>query len=161
MTARPVAARRLAIRRLLDERLFGSQAELRGALQDLGYPVTQTTVSRDLAALGAVKKADARGASHYYLRPAGGEAGPLERQLAGRMRRFVIAIEGAANLAVLHTPPGAAQSVAVLLDRARAEVLPQVMGTIAGDDTIMVATRDSDGGPALAQQLEQLMRGEV
>ncbi|MBA3523772.1 MAG: arginine repressor, partial [Geodermatophilaceae bacterium] len=74
-------------------------------------------------------------------------------RLARLLSDLLVYAEGSANLAILRTPPGAAQFLASALDRAG---LPQVLGTIAGDDTIMVVSRSAAGGPALAEELRAL-----
>lgn len=148
------AARRLAIRQLLGQGAVGSQNELLGALRRRGHRVTQTTVSRDLAALGAVKEPGPGGGS-YRLAATTSTLTP-EGKLARRMRQFVVEIASSGNLVVLKTPPGAAHSVAVALDESTAS-LAGLMGTIAGDDTIFAATLTPDGGARLRRQLENLM----
>jgi transcriptional regulator of arginine metabolism len=117
---------------------FVSQEELTERLKELGFAVTQATVSRDLEQLGAVKLK--RGGVLSYALPdqlgaADWSAGRLERIL----REFVVSIEAAGQLIVIRTPPGSAHLVAAAIDHA---LLPEIAGTVSGDDTMFVAVRD-------------------
>ena len=151
------AARQARVVALLTEREVHSQAELAGLLASEGVEVTQATLSRDLEELGAIKLRGSDGAPASYvlppenapLRPAQAAPARLTRLLADLLTHA----EGSANLAVLRTPPGAAQFLASALDKVG---LPDVLGTIAGDDTLLVVSRDPDGGPALADRLRAL-----
>lgn len=153
------AARRIAIRRLLAAGTIADQQALVSELERLGHAVTQTTVSRDLTALGAVKQANSVGGEHYVLADRRGRGPQQQQELAQRMRQFVVEINSSGNLVVLKTPPGAAHSVAVALDAA-ATLVPEILGTIAGDDTIFVATRKPTGAAAIQAHLERLMGTE-
>jgi transcriptional regulator of arginine metabolism len=154
------AAMHARIVALLAEHAVRSQAELVALLDDAGVHVTQTTLSRDLEELGAVKLRTPDGGLPVYVVPEDGS--PLTARTADdapphRLARLVgellTSAEGSANLAVLRTPPGAAQFLASALDRAG---LPDVLGSIAGDDTVVVVARDPVGGPALARRLLDL-----
>jgi transcriptional regulator of arginine metabolism len=132
-----------------------SQAELVRLLAEEGLAVTQATLSRDLEELGAVKLRAADGGPAAYvvpdegatpLRPAQGPPTRLVRVL----EEFLTGADSSGNLAVLRTPPGAAQYLASAMDRSG---LPDVVGTIAGDDTILAVSRDPLGGAALAERL--------
>lgn len=140
------ASRRRVIRGLILERSIGSQAELVERLAERGYEVTQATVSRDLHVIGAVK----HDGDHYVL---GGRSDPDEvvAYLARTIDEFVESIQASGNLVVLRTPPGAAQVVAAAIDGAR---LPEVVGTVAGDDTILVIASEKSSGRTLASKLE-------
>ena len=151
-------ARHRRIVELLETRRVRSQAELGRLLVDDGVAVTQTTLSRDLDELGAVKIRDGQGDLVYAvpaeggdttprLAPVNGEAGARLSRLAGEL---LVSADASANLVVLRTPPGAAQFLASAIDRA---ALPDVMGTIAGDDTVLMIARDPDGGAALAERM--------
>ncbi len=145
------AARRRAIRKLIAERDVASQRELVNMLAAAGHPVTQATVSRDLDAIGAVKVRLA-GTARYVIprpRPDDEEMKSLARAIAD----FVDEISPAGNIVVLKTPPGAAQIVAGAIDQARLE---SVVGTVAGDDTIMAVAADEAGGTGLAEELERI-----
>ncbi len=140
------ASRRRVIRGLILERSIGNQAELVEILAGRGYEVTQATVSRDLHVIGAVK----HDGDHYVL---GGRSDPDEAvsYLARTIDEFVESIQASGNLVVLRTPPGAAQVVAAAIDGAH---LPEVVGTVAGDDTILVIASEKSSGRALASKLE-------
>ncbi len=120
--------RRVAIRELLTSRPVATQEDLRELLAARGHDVTQATLSRDLAQLGARRVAQPGGGTYYEL--ADSVRAPLV--LDGLVR----SIDDNGTLVVIHTAPGAAQVVAGALDRAR---VPEVLGTIAGDDAIFVA----------------------
>ena len=154
-------ARHRRIVELLESRRVRSQSELAGLLSADGLRVTQTTLSRDLDELGAVKIRDGGGDLVYAVPAEGGDPtprlAPADGEAAGRLSRLaaelLVSADASGNLAVLRTPPGAAQFLASALDRAG---LPDVVGTIAGDDTVMVIARDPTGGAALAARLLSL-----
>jgi transcriptional regulator of arginine metabolism len=151
------SARQARITELIGTQAITSQTQLGELLAESGIEVTQATLSRDLEELGAVKLRGSDGAPASYvlppenapLRPAQAAPARLIRLLADLLTHA----EGSANLAVLRTPPGAAQFLASALDKVG---LPDVLGTIAGDDTLLVVSRDPDGGPALADRLRSL-----
>ncbi|MFW3173052.1 arginine repressor [Geodermatophilus sp. CPCC 206100] len=151
------SARQARIRELIEDRPVTSQSQLAALLAESGIEVTQATLSRDLEELGAVKLRGSDGAPASYvlppenapLRPAQAAPARLIRLLAD----LLTSAEGSANLAVVRTPPGAAQFLASALDKVG---LPDVLGTIAGDDTLLVVSRAPDGGPALAGRLRAL-----
>jgi transcriptional regulator of arginine metabolism len=154
------AARHARIVTLLSEQPVRSQSELAALLADAGVPVTQATLSRDLDELGAVKLRTPDGGQPVYVVPQDGaplaarqvrDAPP--QRLARLLGELLVSAEGSANLVVLRTPPGASNFLASAIDRAG---LPEVLGTIAGDDTIVVISRDPAGGPALAARLLHL-----
>jgi len=132
-----------------------SQTELADLLTQHGVHVTQATLSRDLVELDAVKVRSRTGALVYAVPAEGGDRAPkaphetaAASQRLGRLcAELLVSAEGSANLAVLRTPPGAAQFLASAFDKAE---LPEVLGTIAGDDTVLVIGRDAKGGAALA-----------
>ena len=154
-------ARHRRIVELLESRRVRSQSELAELLSADGLRVTQTTLSRDLDELGAVKIRDGGGDLVYAVPAEGGDPtprlAPADGEAAGRLSRLaaelLVSADASGNLAVLRTPPGAAQFLASALDRAG---LPDVVGTIAGDDTVMVIARDPTGGAALAARLLSL-----
>jgi transcriptional regulator of arginine metabolism len=153
-------ARQARILAVLAERPVHSQAELAAALAGQGVHVTQATLSRDLDELGAIKLRAADGGPPVYVVPEDGtplparaaDADPPQR-LARLLADLLVSAESSANLVVLRTPPGASQFLASALDRAR---LPDVLGTVAGDDTILVVAREASGGAALARRLMSL-----
>jgi transcriptional regulator of arginine metabolism len=149
------AARREALRRLLAERELGSQAEIRRWLARRGHRVTQTTISRDLAALGARKLPTEDGGIRYIADRETGwpnAAGVLPRLL----RQFVVDVAPSGNLVVVHTLPGSAGSVAAALDGER---LDETIGTVAGDDTVLAVTQGRTASVRLARTLDSLRGG--
>src|SRR3954469_13976778 len=143
------AGRHARIVELIRGRAVRSQTELAELLAGEGVQVTQATLSRDLEELGAVKVSGAYlipEDGHRPLRPA--EQAPA--RLLRLLRELLTAVDASGNIAVLRTPPGAAQFLASAMDRSG---LPDVAGTIAGDDTIFVVARDPNGGAALAATL--------
>ncbi len=152
------AGRLARIIELLTHRRVRSQVELRQLLADEGIEVTQATLSRDLDELGAVKLRAADGGAGVYVVP---EDGSPVRGIAGgtdRLSRLLgdllVSTDASGSLAVLRTPPGAAQYLASALDRAS---LPDVVGTIAGDDTVFVLAREPLTGAQLAERIEALV----
>ena len=151
------SARQARIRELIDARPVTSQTQLAALLAGSGIEVTQATLSRDLEELGAVKLRGSDGAPASYVLPP--ENAPLRPAQAApaRLTRLLVDLltsaEGSANLAVVRTPPGAAQFLASALDKVG---LPDVLGTIAGDDTLLVVSCRPDGGAALADRLRAM-----
>jgi len=137
-----------------------SQGELSDLLGSEGTEVTQATLSRDLVELGAVKVR--RGRALVYAVPGeGGEVaavGSIGDAASARLRRtceeLLVSATAAVNLVVLRTPPGAANYLASAIDQTRD---PDVVGTIAGDDTVFVATP----GPSAALRLERRLRAPL
>jgi transcriptional regulator of arginine metabolism len=153
-------ARHRRIVELLETTRVRSQPELVRLLAGDGLAVTQATLSRDLDELGAVKVRD--GGELVYAVPAeGGDPTPrpaapvadTDARLARLAGELLVSAEASANLVVLRTPPGAAQFLASAVDRA---ALEQVIGTIAGDDTVLLVTREPAGGAAVAAGLLRL-----
>ena len=155
---RTKAARHQHIAEILERHPVRSQAELVAMLAEAGFRVTQGTLSRDLVELDAVRVRDARGVLVYALPGEGGDRTPrpaidslaAEHRLARLCGELLVHIEASGNLIVMRTPPGAAQFLASALDKAE---LPAALGCIAGDDTVLVISRDPDGGDALAAKL--------
>jgi transcriptional regulator of arginine metabolism len=153
-------ARQQRIVELLGRQPVRSQTELADLLAASGLVVGQATLSRDLVELGAVKVRDAAGQLMYAVpgeggdrTPRAGEAAAFEARLARVAAELLVSAEGSANLVMLRTPPGAAQYLASAIDHAG---LDDVLGTIAGDDTVMVVSRDPGGGDALAARFLNL-----
>ena len=142
--------RHLKILELISTRGLHTQDELAAALAEEGWEVTQSSVSRDIAALGLVKVAGA------YRKPESAAVhsdDPDERRIADGL----IGIDPAGSLLVLHTLPGEAGRVGAALDRL---AWPDIVGTLAGDDTIFVAVRDAPARRRVARSLERLTRTE-
>ncbi len=149
-------ARHARIVSVLAEHPVRSHAELAGLLAADGLHVTQTTLSRDLDELGAIKLRTPDGGLPAYVIPEDGAPWAARRsddappqRLARLVGELLTSAEASANLVVLRTPPGAAQFLASAIDRAG---LPDVIGTIAGDDTILVVAREPTGGRAVARR---------
>lgn len=142
------AARHALIASLLGHQEIHSQAELAHALADAGVSVTQATLSRDLVELRAVRIRSTTGALLYALPGEGGDRSPqravdvehLATRLARLCAELLVTAEASGNFVVLRTPPGAAQFLASAIDHS---VMPSVLGTIAGDDTVLVIARES------------------
>jgi transcriptional regulator of arginine metabolism len=145
------AGRQARIVAILSSASISSQSELAARLAGEGIDVTQATLSRDLEELGAVKLRGADGGVGVYIVP---EDGSPVRGVSGgtdRMSRLLgellVSTDASGNLAVLRTPPGAAHYLASAIDRA---ALREVVGTVAGDDTILVVAREPMTGAQLA-----------
>jgi transcriptional regulator of arginine metabolism len=155
--ARTRAGRQARIVELLSAHAVRSQTELAGLLAAEGIDTTQATLSRDLDELGAVKLRAADGGAGVYVVPEDGS--PVRGVIGGTDRLskllgdLLVSTDASGNIAVLRTPPGAAHYLASALDRA---ALPDIVGTIAGDDTIVVIAREPLTGAALAAKIEQL-----
>jgi transcriptional regulator of arginine metabolism len=138
-----------------------SQTELAELLADNGVVVTQATLSRDLVDLDAVKVRATSGTLVYAVPSEGGDRTPVvgresaasEARLSRLCSELLVSAEASANLVVLRTPPGAANFLASAMDKAETY---GVLGTIAGDDTVLVIARDPEGGETLAQRFLDL-----
>ncbi|WGH84652.1 arginine repressor [Auritidibacter ignavus] len=174
-------ARQAHIRSLLADYPVSSQAQLRAMLAQQGVEVTQGTLSRDLVELGASRARDAGGELVYVVPDLGPHAdaqqrwqnaqtGDLEQtplsgprakalaRLAGLCRELLVSAEASGNLVVVRTPPGAAQFLASCIDQAR---LDEVLGTIAGDDAILVIARETTTGHRLATMFLNMAGGQL
>jgi transcriptional regulator of arginine metabolism len=147
------ARRQGLILELVEREPLPSQEALRRRLQQRGFDATQATISRDIRDLGLVKRAG----DGAYERPGASVAQPpvvmsaLER-LAGE---FLRSVERVQQLVVIRTGPGQAQPLALAIDRAQ---LREAVGTIAGDDTILLIARDERRAASLVRQLERHAR---
>lgn len=148
-------ARQGKILDLLNSTRVHSQVQLSELLLDEGIDITQATLSRDLDELGAKKVRPASGGRSFYTvsvieqNLAEVSTGPRDK-LRRMLEELVVSVDHSANIAVLRTPPGAAQYLASYIDRVGLE---SVVGTIAGDDTIFVLARGPVSGKELASQL--------
>jgi transcriptional regulator of arginine metabolism len=133
-----------------------SQTELARLLAEGGLVVTQATLSRDLEELGASKVRADDGGLVYAVDPDGG-AVDTDR-LARTLGDLLVSAEPSGNLVVVRTPPGGAHLLGSALDRAG---LPDVIGTVAGDDTVLVVSKRANGGAALARHLVRLADGSA
>ncbi|HVT48546.1 MAG TPA: hypothetical protein VHD57_12205 [Vicinamibacterales bacterium] len=139
---------------VIDKEAVASQEELRHRLVARGINATQATISRDLKELGLVKRAG----DGAYVRPGSDRSSPL---VLDQLRRSVAALvrgfERVDPLIVVRTDRGQAQGLAEWLDRAQ---LPEVAGTIAGDDTILLVCRGGDAAAAVESRLEAMVKGQ-
>jgi len=144
--------RREQILQLVEHEALTSQEQLREKLKALGIQATQATISRDIQALGLVKRA----ADGAYRRAGSDHAVTSESALRRAVSEYLRTQEAVEQLLVLRTDPGQAQPLAVALDRAR---LPEVAGTIGGDDTILVICRSSAAAAQMADRLRAVKNG--
>ncbi|AZA13471.1 arginine repressor [Corynebacterium choanae] len=141
---------------LLQTHQIHSQVALAELLLDEGIDITQATLSRDLDELGAKKRRIGAGRAYYTLGDGDVQAtdairGPLEK-LCRVLDDILVSVDASGQLAVLRTPPGAAQYLASFIDRA---ALKDVVGSIAGDDTIFVLAREPLSGQQLAEKFDR------
>jgi transcriptional regulator of arginine metabolism len=147
-------ARHAALRELVHTHRVTSQEHLRELLATRGFDVAQATLSRDIRELRLIKVPDAEGRTHYTLPPeAWDNTPPLQRLLP----TLFVGVEGTGNLLVLKTFAGGAQAVAEALDW---EEWPELLGTIGGDDTILIILRDPATREEIIRRIESLA-GEV
>ena len=155
-------ARHAKIIGLLETHEVRSQTELAGLLATDDVQVTQATLSRDLVEIGALRVRGSGGHLVYAVPGEGGDRTPHVGEFAsfeGRLARLcaevLVSAEASANLVVLRTPPGAAQYFASAIDRVGWEA---ILGTIAGDDTLLLISRSHDGGTAIAETFLTMSR---
>ena len=145
--------RQQALLRLVQGQKLATQQDLVRALKTAGFPATQATVSRDLEDLGAVKVRVPGGETVYAIPEYEPARIAPEDQLRRVMGEWVAEVKVSANLVVLRTPPGCAHVVASAIDRSG---MAGLIGTVAGDDTLMCVAEESLGGKALAEHLREL-----
>jgi transcriptional regulator of arginine metabolism len=152
--------RQAALRELLSSRRIGDQRELQAALRKRGFPATQATVSRDIREMGIVKIQV--GPGHFaYQTPAAEAAAPpsleaARKRLALLFRDFVVGINGTSHLVLVKTTPGNAGGVASLIDGLRR---PGILGTVAGDDTILIVVDTEVRRTEVERDLRALLQG--
>jgi len=141
------------ISELIDHNVISTAAQIVARLHEEGIAATQATVTRDLQELGTVKIRDERGTRRIVMAASPKMApAPLDH-LRRMMGEWVVSVESSANLIVVRTPPGCAHVVASALDRS---ALSGVLGSVAGDDTVIVITQDEHGGASLATEFRAL-----
>jgi transcriptional regulator of arginine metabolism len=141
------------ITKLLEAEPVTSQAQLVALLAGQGVEATQTTVSRDLDDLGAVKVRLPGGETAYALPELPVHQIAPEDHLRRVLGEWVVEVAHSGNLVVLRTPPGSAHVVGSALDRSGVE---EVVGTVAGDDTVLVVAAEEIGGQAMAERLRDI-----
>jgi transcriptional regulator of arginine metabolism len=138
---------------LLERHAVTSQSQLVDLLTTAGVVATQATVSRDLDELGAIKVRASGGDSVYAIPELPKDHRTPEDHLRRVMGDWVVDVDHSHNLVVLRTPPGSAHVVASAIDRA---ALPAILGTVAGDDTILVVVGERSSGTKVARELSTL-----
>lgn len=145
------AQRQAAIIALVRRHRITSQEELRTLLGAEGFEVTQATLSRDLRELGLVKMSDPEGGASYAAPPPAAEA--VHPPLAQLAQALLLSAEGVGPLLVVRTPAGSANALGSALDHA---AWSEILGTIAGDDTILIIARSEAARRAVADRLAEL-----
>ncbi|MFM9095401.1 MAG: arginine repressor [Actinomycetes bacterium] len=147
-------ARQHVIEELIVNKEISSQNELLNMLKSKGFDITQTTLSRDLDEINAVKNVKIDGKNVYTIKKNSADklqsSKDVRNKLEKSLSEFVISVDSSANLAIIHTPAGAAQYVASLIDQAAME---KVLATIAGDNTVLVVAKGLDDGKKVASQI--------
>ncbi len=162
-TALTRSARQARIAELIEAQAVTSQTQLAALLAESGIEVTQATLSRDLDEIGAVKTRTAVGIAYTVPEenaPRGGTTQQVDARLARLLEDLLVSVEATGAYVVLRTPPGGAHLLASALDRAG---LPDVAGTVAGDDTVLLITREpvTPDAAALADRLLHLADGRT
>ncbi|HXF71794.1 MAG TPA: arginine repressor, partial [Actinomycetota bacterium] len=146
------AKRQQAILSLVSRERLASQEEIRARLAAMGLEATQSTISRDIEELGLARVHDREGVR--YVVPGRAAPGAPTRLLRHLLDEFALAFVPSGNLLVIRTPPGAANALAEGVDRAE---LPEVAGTVAGDDTILVVAAEGWTGRRVERRFRELM----
>lgn len=139
------------LRRLLESEQAGTQDEIRAALEEENFEVNQSTISRDLKKLGAIKMIDASGRTVYRLAESLADEQIAVRPPAG-LADLVVNVQSNGSLIVVSTTPGSASLVARFLDQFRAD---GILGTIAGDDTIFIAPESTKSIDRLLKKISK------
>jgi transcriptional regulator of arginine metabolism len=145
-------ARQQAILQLVREQELSTQTQVADALHAAGFEAVQTTVSRDIAELGLVK-VRAESGKLVYASPGTADPDRLARMVA-ELRRDALVIESSGNIVLITTPAGFAAPLAQVIDEA---AHPRILGTIAGDNTIMLLAREGISGTNLRDELRGLL----
>ena len=141
------------INELIEREVISTAAQLVTRLQSEEITATQATVTRDLQELGTIKVRDEHGSRRIVVASSPKVSSPPLDHLRRMMGEWVVSVESSANLVVLRTPPGCAHVVASALDRS---ALEGVLGSVAGDDTLLVIASDEHGGAAIAASFREL-----
>ncbi len=140
------------IRRIISEEEIFSQEEFRNELVKRGVNVTQATLSRDIAELGLVKQSS----NGTYRLPENVNEHAEAHSILARMRQLVQEIDFSGNLVLVKTAPGEAQAAGFAMDHLQ---FKEVVGTIAGDDTLLVVIREKHKASSFARKLEKMLAG--
>ena len=130
-----------------------TQDELIERLRDYGFETTQATISRDIRELKIAKMTNGKGSYRYVLPKQPGQQGDFKFNVA--LIESIVRVDQACNLIVLKTYPGLAQAVAVGIDGMHE---PQILGCVAGDDTILVVLRDEENAKLIATRIQDLLK---
>ena len=150
-------ARRALVVSYVSKGLVHSQGDLVELLADEGIEVTQATASRDLELVGAVRGKDEQGRMRYLILDHNASSAGVSGRVS---ENLILNMTASGNLVVVKTPPGGAQLLASLIDRATASGdLSSAIGTIAGDDTVLVVSRSATGGKNLISDLRKFLSG--
>ena len=159
---RTQAARRTRIVEILAACSIHSQEQLRTALAEDGFTVTQATLSRDLLELGAVKVPDGEGRGAYAVAPEQSsdrpEAAVEATRLSRALHELAVSVDHSLNIVVVRTPPGGAQYLASAFDTAH---WGSILGTVAGDDTVLIVTRGAEAGADVAESILAMAEGRA
>ena len=144
------SARKNMIAQVIADEVIDSQESLVSVLKKRGVSLTQTTASRDLVEMGAYRGKDRQGIIRYFV--------PLEHATPTKPKgsELLLAATASGNIAVLRTPPGGAQLLASSLDHSSISTL---IGTIAGDDTVLAIAKSAQGGSRLIKEIEDFLVG--
>jgi transcriptional regulator of arginine metabolism len=154
MNKHPIKERRRALRDILREQPAGGQTALLQALRKRGVRTAQATLSRDLREIGAVRVRAASGAFRYEIPSAGAPPAAPREKLRAMFRSLVTGVKGTGALVLVKTSPGNAAGIAALID---ALDHPHILGTVAGDDTILVVADGEDKRRAVERELYDLL----
>jgi transcriptional regulator of arginine metabolism len=144
-------SRQTEILRLIEQHDISTQAEMATALQDVGVEAAQATISRDIAELGLLKvRGDER---RMIYATEGSKDNDRVRALARALRRWAATIRGSSNIVLIETPAGYASALAQVIDETRH---PHVLGTVAGDNTVLVVAAEPVTGAELASELRAM-----
>lgn len=147
--------RHFMIMDLIEKMRIETQEELCEQLRKQGFNVTQATVSRDIKEMGLIKISDEQG--YFYSLPGSQEAKATPGHVRQVFRAMVMHIDYSENIVVIKTTPGAAQSAALLVDHAH---FPEVIGCVAGDDTILVVVKPKEATETIAKKLRVILYDE-
>ena len=145
--------RQRAIEGIVESQVIGSQEELRLHLERAGWQVTQATLSRDLREMGIVRAPTPDGPRYVLGATLADESGP---SLEGLLPQLFDSVDGVGELLVLRTLPSGAQPISEAID---SQGWPELLGTIAGENTILLICRSVEARLAVAERLERLARG--
>ncbi len=147
-------ARQHLVEEMIVNKPISSQNEILKILKSKGFEVTQATLSRDLDEIGAIKSNNNEGKNVYVIKKKSvdklSSSKDIRNKLEKSLSEFVISVDSSANLAIIHTPAGAAQYVASLIDQSN---IDKAIATIAGDNTVLVVTKGIDDGKKVASQI--------